>query len=153
MSFTLVSLYLDTFGTLIFITTSTTVLLSLLVAFEGVYQKKYLNILECSFFLNLGLLSALAAVFQNDDNSEQVVTIISVSVALATFTGILLFHVFLRVNKNKGFRKFIKKSKSADSEQLLKDDAYQRPLAQPTFTEVCLKRESLLEFSSLNTNS
>ena len=44
MSFTLVSLYLNTFGTLIFITTSTTVLLSLLVAFEGVYQKKYLNI-------------------------------------------------------------------------------------------------------------
>ena len=153
MSFTLVSLYLNTFGTLIFITTSTTVLLSLLVAFEGVYQKKYLNILECSFFLNLGLLSALAAVFQNDDNSEQVVTIISASVALATFTGILLFHVFLRVNNNKGFGKFIKKSKSTDSEQLLKDDAYQRPLAQPTFTEVCLKRESLLEFSSLNTNS
>ena len=91
--------------------------------------------------------------FQNDDNNEQVVTIISVSVALATFTGILLFHVFLCVNNNKGFGKFIKKSKSADSEQLLKDDTYQRPLAQPTFTEVCLKRESLLEISSLNTNS
>ena len=100
MSFTLLSLFLDTFGTLIFITTSTTVLLSLLVAFEGVYQNKYMNILECSFFLNLSLLSALAAVFQNDDNSEQVVTIISVSVALATFTGILLFHVFLRVCNN-----------------------------------------------------
>ena len=37
MSFTLASLHLDTFGTLIFITTTTTVLLSLLVTFEGVY--------------------------------------------------------------------------------------------------------------------
>ena len=48
-----------------------------MVTFEGVYQKKYLNILECSFLLNLGLLSALAAVYQNDNNSEQIVTIIS----------------------------------------------------------------------------
>ena len=100
MSFTLVSLHLDTFGTLIFITASTTVLLSIMVTFEGVYQKKYLNILECSFLLNLGLLSALAAVFQNDDNSERVVTIISISVALATFIGVLFFHVHLRVKKN-----------------------------------------------------
>ena len=94
MSFTLASLYLDTFGTLVFITTSTTVLLSLLVAFEGVYQKKYLNMLECSSFLNLGLLSALAAIYQNDDNNEQVITIISVSVALVTFVGVLLLHIF-----------------------------------------------------------
>ena len=70
-----------------------------MVTFEGVYQKKYLNILECSFLLNLGLLSALAAVFQNDDNSERVVTIISISVALATFIGVLFFHVHLRVKK------------------------------------------------------
>ena len=55
------------------LTTSTTVLLSLLmVTFEGVYRKIYLNILECSSFLNLGLLSALAAVYQDLDYKEEV---------------------------------------------------------------------------------
>ena len=96
MSFTLASLYLDTFGTLIFITTSTTVLLSLLVTFEGVYQKKYLNILEMLIsLLNLGLLSALAAVYQNHNYKEQMVTIISVSVTLVHVHGnSALSHVF-----------------------------------------------------------
>ena len=105
MSFTLVSLHLDTFGTLIFITASTTVLLSLLVNFEGVYQKKYLNSLECLSFLNLGLLSALGAVYQNDKKNGQVVTIISVSVALVTFVGIIVYHMFLRVKNIKCCRK------------------------------------------------
>ena len=152
MSFTLVSLHLDTFGTLIFITASTTVLLSIMVTFEGVYQKKYLNILECSFLLNLGLLSALAAVFQNDDNSERVVTIISISVALATFIGVLFFHVHLRVKKNyHWFKKCAVKSGSEleESERLLEDDAYMQHV-QPTTTDInsYMKRESLIEFSS-----
>ena len=138
MAFTLASLHLDTFATLIFITASTTVLLSLLVTFEGVYQKSYLNILECSSFLNLGLLSALAAVYQNKKNAQQVVTIISVSVALATFVGVLIFHVFLRVRNVMSFKKLVKKSK--ESKVQLNVDT----LTQPTFSEVCLEREPLI---------
>ena len=118
MSFTLVSLHLDTFGTLIFITASTTVLLSLMVTFEGVYQKKYLNILECSFLLNLGLLSALAAVYQNDNNSEQIVTIISISVALMTFIGVMFLHVLLRFRHN--FIEYCNRN-AAESKSLLKN--------------------------------
>ena len=53
MSFTLVSLHMDTYATLVFITTSTSVLLSLMVFFGGVYQNNYLNILECLSLLNL----------------------------------------------------------------------------------------------------
>ena len=144
MSFTLVSLYLNTFGTLIFITASTTVLLSLLVNFEGVYRKKYLNSLECLAILNLGLLSALAAVYKNNVNNEQVVTIISVSVALVTFIGILLFHVFLRFHRTKRFQNMLKKfgrNASEESERLLEDIVEQ--LVEPTSSEVCLRRESL----------
>ena len=140
MSFTLVSLHLDTFGTLIFITTSTTVLLSLLVIFEGVYQKKYLNILECSSFLNLGLLSALAAVYQNDDTREQIVTTISISVALVTFLGVLLFHMFLRYHQH-----FIKCcNKNEEFERLLEDNGAVEQLIEPTSTEVYMRRESLI---------
>ena len=156
MLFTLASLHLDTLGTLIFITASTTVLLSLLVNFEGVYQKRYLNILECSSYLNLGLLSALAAVFQGHKNNEQVVTIISISVALVTFIGVLFFHVLLRLKDNEYLLKFIKKlvcvKSDDDSEQLLKNDARQ-PLSQPTSTEIWMKRESMFELSSLDTTS
>ena len=140
MSFTLASLYLDTFGTLVFITTSTTVLLSLLVTFEGVYQKKYLNMLECSSFLNLGLLSALAAIYQNDDNNEQVITIISVSVALVTFVGVLLLHIFLR------FRHYFNKNMSEESKSLIKgeESSAVEQLVEPTSSEVYMRRESLI---------
>ena len=140
MAFTFASLYLDTFGTLVFITTSTTVLLSLLVTFEGVYQEKYLNILECSSFLNLGLLSALAAVYQNDDNNEQVVTIISVSVALVTFVGVLLFHIFLH------FRHYFIKNKNEESKRLLKGEESSpiEQLVEPTSSEVYMRRGSLI---------
>ena len=142
MSFTLVSLHLDTFGTLIFITTSTTVLLSLLVTFEGVYQEKYLNILECSSFLNLGLLSALAAVYQDDASNEQVVTIISVCVALVTFTGVLFFHMLLYFHHN-----FIKCfNKNEEFKRLLEDEGNDtvEQLVEPTSSEVCMRRESLI---------
>ena len=143
MSFTLVSLHLDTFGTLIFITASTTVLLSLMVTFEGVYQKKYLNILECSFLLNLGLLSALAAVYQNDNNSEQIVTIISVSVALVTFIGVMFLHILLRFRHN--FIEYCNRN-AAESKSLLKniESSPVEQLVEPTSSEVYMRRESLI---------
>ena len=158
MSFTLVSLHLDTFGALIFITASTTILLSLLVNFEGVYQNKYLNSLECLSYLNLGLLSALAAVFQNNGYNEEVVSIISVSVALATFIGLLLFHAYLRVKNNyMDMYQWFKKCAHAvkrygskgdeESERILDDDDR---LIQPTSSDIntYMKRESLIQFST-----
>ena len=134
MFFTLLSLHLDTFGTLIFITASTTVLLSLLVNFKGIYQKNYLNSLESLSFLNLGLLSALAAVC--NDNNEQVVTIISVSVALVTFVGVLLFHIFLR------FRRYFIKNKNEESKRLLKgeESGAVEQLVEHTSSEVYMRR-------------
>ena len=143
MSFTLVSLHLDTFGTLIFVTASTTVLLSLLVNFEGVYQKRYLNSLESLSLLNLGLLSALAAVYQNDNNSEQMVTIISISVALVTFIGVIISHVILRFRHN--FIKYCKQN-VVESKSLLTDEesSEAKQLVEPTSSEVCMRRESLI---------
>ena len=150
MSFTLASLRLNTFGTLIFITASTTVLLSLMVTFEGVYQKKYLNILECSFFLNLGLLSALAAVYQDHENKGEMVTIISLGVALVTFVGILFFHVILRTKNSKWFRKYVKKfcRRRNEESKLLTDVSSNEPPSKPTSSDVFLKRETLIECST-----
>ena len=123
-------------------------LLSLLVNFEGVYQKKYLNSLECLAILNLGLLSALAALYQNNENKEQVITIISVSVALVTFIGILLFHIFLCLRHTKRIKNLFKKfgrNASEESVSLLEDEGgIVEQLVEPTTSEVCLRRESLI---------
>ena len=61
---------------------------------KAVYQKKYLNILECHPFLILVYSLLLLHIYQNDVNNEQVVTIISVSVALVTFLGVILHSCF-----------------------------------------------------------
>ena len=106
-------------------------LLSLLVSFERVYR---LNIFECLSFLNLGLLSALAAVYQDNKNNEQVVTNISVSVAHST---VLLFHMFLRFRHN-----FIKCcNKNKESERLLEyeDNGVVEQLVEPTSSEVYMR--------------
>ena len=148
MSFTSISFHLDVLGTLIFITTSTIMLLSLMVIFEGVYQKRYINNLECLSYFNLGLLSALAAVYQNNEHQKQLVTIISVSIALVSFGGIVLFHVLLRLSHTKYFNKIFSKrfaccGSREESMSLLGSMAEQH-VQQPTVSEVCLKRESLI---------
>ena len=149
MSFTLVSLHLDTYATLVFITTSTSVLLSLMVFFGGIYQKSYLNILECLSLLNLVMLSAIYNPWYDsvkDTGVDIDVTIVSVSVALVIFIGILFYHVFLRVKTFKCLKKFDKKKSNSEeeSERLLDEDYMNKQLVQPTSTDVWMKRESMI---------
>ena len=142
MTFTLASLHLDTFGTLIFITTSTTVLFSLMAISEGIYQKRYLNVLECLSYLNLGLLSTLTAVYQNDVNSanEQLVTVVSISIALVLFIGILFYHMLLRIICMCSIKKLKFNRKLLDDKEL----SIVKELIEPTTSELCLKRETLI---------
>ena len=62
------------------------ILLTLMIAFHGVYKELYLNILESWFLLNL----AVVATFVTGLNF---ITIISTCVILLTFFGIIAFHV------------------------------------------------------------
>ena len=143
MSFTLVSLHLDRYVGLIFITTSTSMLLSLMVFFGGVYKNNYLNILEWSSLINLILLSAIYNPWHGIVTAQQVVTIISVSVALATFTGVIVLHAILRVKST--FVKFCKNCNSKLSERLLEDGenhTYQE-FVQPTSSDLWMS-ESLI---------
>ena len=150
MLYTLVSLHLDTYATLVFITTSTSVLLSLMVFFGGIYQKSYLNILECLSLLNLAMLSAIYNPwYVSVKDTRIVVTIISVSVALAMFIGVLVYHVFLRVKHFKCFKKLTMKfsrTNSEESERLLEDeeDYVYKQLVEPTSSDLCLRRETLI---------
>ena len=144
MTFTIVSLHLSTYIGLIFITTSTSVLLSLMVFFSGgVYQKNYLNILEWSYLINLIVLSGIYSSLFGRSDAQQVVTIISVSVAFTTFIGVIVFHC---VKNIKCCNKFFVNN-SEESERLLKDEenpTCQQQLEQPTSSDVWLRRESLI---------
>ena len=124
-----------------------------MVFFGGIYQNNYLNILECSSLLNLALLSAIYNPWYDsvkDENTELPVAIISVSIALATFVGVVVFHVILRFQKIKHLKNLpiiMKLSRSTikteESERLFEDDVVVRRLVEPTTSEVCLRRESL----------
>ena len=155
MIFTLVSVLLDTYTTLVFITTSSSVLLSLMVFFGGIYQNNYLNVLECSSLLNLALLSAIYNPWYDtakDTRTEVSVTIISVSVAFVTFVGVIVYHVILRLQNVKclkncpGLKQLgCFKVKNEESERLLEDDDLViNQLAKPTRSEVWLRREPLI---------
>ena len=151
MAFTLVSLTSNPYTTLLFITTSNSVLLSLMVFFGGIYEKNHLNIMECLSLLNLSLFSAVYNTWYENVDIQQVVTIISVSVALVTFIGILFFQVFLRAKSTKFFKKFaiIKKFRRRNNEEseslLIDEEDYScKPLVQPTSTDVWMTREPLI---------
>ena len=148
MAFTLISLELDIYASLIFITTSTSVLLSLMVYFGGVYQKNYLNILEWSSLINLILLSSIYSSLHGKSDAQQVVTIVSVSIAFVTFLGVIAFHVLVRAKMINSIERFIAKfsCNNEESQSLLdgEENHVQQQLEQPTSSEVCLKRETLI---------
>ena len=150
MAFTLVSLTSHPYTTLLFITTSNSVLLSLMVFFGGIYEKNHLNIMECLSLLNLSLLSAVYSTWYENTDVQQVVTIISVSGALVMFIGILFFHMFLHAKSSEFFKKFaitkkFRRRNNEESESLLIEEDYScKPLVQPTSTDVWMTRESLI---------
>ena len=148
MAFTLVSLQLDTYAALIFITTSTSVLLSLMIFFGGIFQNKYRNILEWSSFFNLILLSAIYGVLNGKKDAQQVVSIISVSVAFIIFLGVITFHVLVRAKMIDILERFIEKLyyKNEESRSLLdpNEEYVHHKVEQPTSSDVWLKRETLI---------
>ena len=114
-----------------------------------IYQNKYLNILEWLSLINLIFLSAIYNPWYGQSYLQQVVTIVSVSVALATCLGIIVYHMLIRSKLISTFENFIAKFRFNDGETqgLLPHEEYNvrhKELEQPTSTEVWLKRETLI---------
>ena len=119
-----------------------------------------MNILEWSFLINLILLSAIYSSLHEKAEPQQlqVVTIISVSVALVTCIGVIIYHIFLRVKNIKCIKNFTAKKLGrnidAMSERLLENDEDNeddedsdyvcRRLVRPKSTDMCLRRETLI---------
>ena len=64
---------------------------------SGVYKKWPANVLEFSFFLNLCITSALWIIFR-DHNHRIIYT--SVSVTMATFIGIIMYHLRMKIKSS-----------------------------------------------------
>lgn len=73
--------------------------------FHGIYRKWHLDILESSYFLNLGCLSVAVISVGESEYGKVVATYTSVTIALATFIGILLYHTYKQIRKWKVWRK------------------------------------------------
>ena len=119
-----------------------------MVFFGGVYQKE-LHILEWSFLFNLILLSAIYNPWYGKLDTQQVITVISMSAAFAVFIVTIVFHTIVRVKNIECFEKFFKCCKirnSEESERLLENEENRtcQQLVQPTSSDVWLRRESLL---------
>ena len=71
-----------------------------LTRFTGlIYKKLYLDVLEASFILNLGILAAATYSVRIAETSESqaAVTYVSVGIAFATFVGVLVYHAYQQV--------------------------------------------------------
>ena len=62
-----------------------------------VYKCWYLNALELSFILNLGILAAATYHVNQSGGSQAAVAYTSVGIAFLTFVGIVVYHIFLRI--------------------------------------------------------
>ena len=71
---------------------------------RGVYKKWPLDVLESSSFLNLGILSAATAYVNKNGGNQMAVTITSLHVALVTFIGVLLYHMYKLIASTRAWR-------------------------------------------------
>ena len=73
---------------------SVTSILPIVYALFGnrIYKNWYLNMLELSFIVNLGILALATLYIRSTGGNQNAVTFTSISVAFATFTGIVVYH-------------------------------------------------------------
>ena len=62
-----------------------------------VYKSWYLNVLEVSFILNLGILAVATIYVNQSGESQAAVAYTSVGIAFLTFFGIITYHIYLRI--------------------------------------------------------
>ena len=74
-----------------------------------VYKAWYLNVLEAAFIINLLLLAIGTYYVEISGGNQKALTYTSVSVAFATFCGIVVYHSCLQVKDTMVFKKLYKK--------------------------------------------
>ena len=83
-------------------------ILMLAWALGGVYKKWPLDILESSYFLNLGVLSVGMNYVHHRGGSKTAVTYTSVTIALLVFTGTVIYHLYKQISNSLFLRNGIR---------------------------------------------
>ena len=86
---------------LLVIITACIVAISMFKVTGGIYDKSWIDTLEMSFLVNLGVLAAATSYsLQSSINGHrEIATYISISIALLTFVGIIILHIYWRLKK------------------------------------------------------
>ena len=83
---------------ILFVISSATFGIFVWLTFSGVvYKSWYLNVLEVSFILNLGILAVATIYVNQSGGSQAAVAYISVGIAFLSFVGIVTYHIYLRI--------------------------------------------------------
>ena len=110
----------------------------------GVYRNWCLDALECSFTLNLIILAAATSYVNHSGGNQLAVGYTSVSIALATFIGILVYHIFQQLRQTKLWKKVPKLNLKFNSNQAVNDlrNPANNPMEAEDYNQL---RESLLD--------
>ena len=67
----------------------------------GIYDKSWIDTLEMSFLVNLGVLAAATSYSLNSsiNGHREIATYLSITIALLTFIGIIIVHIYWRLKK------------------------------------------------------
>ena len=100
----------------------------------GIYKQWLLNLLEVSFFVNLGILSGAVGLYQNDTNRVTKITNTSVIIAFTQFIVIILYHLFITFHKFRSGQllvDYVKRKFQKHQEEELVGVELTQPLAVP----------------------
>ena len=106
----------ETSANLLTISTLCIVLVSIIGTTRGVYINRWLDVLEISFILNLGIFSAATYHNKLTEGDQTVAAYLSIIFAFITFAAIVSYHSFQRLMKITHFKKMVKviKDKARD---------------------------------------
>lgn len=150
--------YTDAHVTLLSMSTSTLGIATWVWKFGSVFKFWYLNALEGSFILNLGILTAGTHYILHTGGNQAALTYTSLTVALITFIGIVIYHICFQVKGTDLFMQCrerflnayrrherIERQREVGFSQMTSEFSMIGSQRMPTYVDFSQPREPLLE--------
>ena len=134
---------------LLAIGSTTTAILTLhIILGTRVYKMWSVGLIETSFTLNLTILTVASYHVRVTKGNKNAATFTSISIVLATFTGIVIYHSVQQIKDARWLRKILYKlslssktpgHQTEKKSELDYEDSADRPLTAPTMTVIDLR--------------
>ena len=105
----------------------------------NLYQKWSLDVLEMACYLNIALFSLVELFILEGNRNQEIIAYISGSFTIVLFLLVLVYHLFTEVLSKANVSKLLRQKQEGPEElriDLLVTDVNQRPLVEPTYSEV-----------------